>query len=70
MGLRVTALRRGKGDCDESGGGEADEAKLGRSKFGTPQGKLGFSVGFLRESRKAASAKDSGGTALGGIDAG
>jgi hypothetical protein len=63
MGLRIKALRRGWGDCNERGGSEADEAKLGRSKFGMPQGMLGSSVGFLRESKRAASAEDSGGTA-------
>jgi hypothetical protein len=58
------------GGVDERVGGEADEAKMGRSEFGTPQGNLGSSVGFLRESRRAASAEDSGGTASGNIDAG
>jgi hypothetical protein len=69
MGLRIKALKRGWG-FDERGGSEADEAKLGRSEFGTPQGKLGSSVAFLRESKRAASAEDSGGTASGNIDAG
>jgi hypothetical protein len=70
MGLRIKALRLGWGGVDERGGGEADEAKMGRSEFGTPQGNLGSSVGFLQESRRAASAEDSGGTASGNIDAG